>query len=55
MMIILPNLITTNHRKRPESKFERKLPELDVVTMRIRYRGNGGGVSCSSEMIYDTN
>ena len=42
IMIILPHLMTTNHRKRPKSKYDRKLPELDVVTMRILYRGNGG-------------
>ena len=37
-MIILQNLITTNHRKSGKSKDDLKLTELDVVTMRIRYR-----------------
>ncbi len=40
-MIILQNLITTNHRKSGKSKDDLKLTELDVVTMRIRYRVNG--------------
>ena len=31
-MIILQNLITTNHGKNDESKYDRKLTELDVVT-----------------------
>ena len=39
-MIILQNLITTNHRKSGKSKDNLKLTELDVVTMRIRYRVN---------------
>ena len=42
-MIICQNLITTGHRKSGKSKYgkyDRKLPELDVVTMRIRYRVN---------------
>ena len=43
MMIILTNLMTTDHRKRPKSKYDRKLPELDVVTMWIQYRGKGEG------------
>ena len=30
--IILQNLITTNHRKNGESKYDRKLAEVDVVT-----------------------
>ncbi len=47
-MIILQNLITTNHRtERGKSKDDLKLTELDVVTMRIRYRvffyGGGRG------------
>ena len=33
-MIILQNLITTNHRKNGKSKDDLKLTELDVVTMR---------------------
>ena len=40
-MIILHNLITTNHRKSGKSKDDLKLTELDVVTMRIRYCVNG--------------
>ena len=40
-MIILHNLITTNHKKSGRSKDGLKLTELDVVTMRIRYRVNG--------------
>ena len=32
-MIILQNLITTNHRKSGKSKDDLKLTELDVVTM----------------------
>ncbi len=40
-MIILQNLITTYHRKSGKSKDDLKLTELDVVTMRIRYRVNG--------------
>ncbi len=40
-MIILQNLITTNHRKSGKSKDDLKLTELDVVTMRIRYRVTG--------------
>ena len=46
-MIILQNLITTNHRKSGKNKDDLKLTELDVVTMRIRFRvffyGGGGG------------
>ena len=38
---ILENFITTNHRKRDKSKYDRKLTELDVVTTRIQYRVNG--------------
>ena len=30
--IILQNLITANHRKNSESKYDRKLAEIDVVT-----------------------
>ena len=30
--IILHNLITANHRKNSESKYDRKLAETDVVT-----------------------
>ena len=33
-MIILQNLLTANHRKNCESKYDRKLAEIDVVTMR---------------------
>ena len=39
-IIILQNLIATHHRKSGERKYDRKLTELDVVTMRIRYRVN---------------
>ena len=39
-MITLQNLKTTSHRKSGESKYDRKLTELDVVTTRIRYRVN---------------
>ena len=35
-MIILQNLMTTNHRKISKSKYQRKLTELDVVTKGIR-------------------
>ena len=39
ILIILQNLITTNHRTESgKSKDDLKLTELDVVTMRIRYR-----------------
>ena len=38
---VLQNLTTGSHRKSGESKYDRKLPELDVVTKRIRYRVNG--------------
>jgi hypothetical protein len=37
-MIILQNLITTCHRKSGKSEDHLKLTELDVATMRIRYR-----------------
>ena len=40
-VIILQNLIKTNHRKSGKSKYDRKLTKLDVVTTRIRYRVNG--------------
>ena len=40
-MIILQNLTTTDQRKGGESKYGRKMSELDVVTTRIRYRVNG--------------
>lgn len=33
--IVLQNLVTTYHRKSGKSKYDRILPELDVVTMRI--------------------
>ena len=39
-MIILQNLTTTNHRKSGESKYDRSLTEIDVVSTRIRYRAN---------------
>ena len=45
-MIILQNLITTNHRKSGKSKDDLKLTELDVVTVRIRYRVNGVSDDC---------
>ena len=38
---ILQNLITANHRKNGESKYDRKPAEIDVVTTLIRYRVNG--------------
>ena len=53
-MIILLNLITTNHRKSGESKYDRKPFELDVVTRRIRYRVKGVKVSKKSVMENDT-
>ena len=34
-MIILQNLTTTNDRRSGESKYDRKVSELDVVTTRI--------------------
>ena len=40
-MMILQNLTTTERRKSGESKYDRKLTELDAVTTRIRYRVNG--------------
>ena len=40
-LMILQNLTTTNRRKSDESKYDRKLTKLDVVTTRIRYRVNG--------------
>ena len=39
--IILQNLVTGDHRKNCESKYDCKLAEIDVVTTRIRYRVNG--------------
>ena len=39
-MIIFQNLITANHRKNGESKYDRELAEIAVVTTRIRYRVN---------------
>ena len=39
--IVLQNLTTNSHRTSGESKYDRKLPELDVVTKRIRYGVNG--------------
>ena len=38
--MILQNLITTNHGKNGESKYDRKLTELDVVTTGIWFRVN---------------
>ena len=38
---MLHDLITTNHRKSGKREYDYNLPELDVVTMRIRYRVNG--------------
>ena len=43
-VIILLNLLKTNHRKSGESNYDRKLTELDVVTTRIQYRVNGVSV-----------
>ena len=40
-MLMLQKLIKTNHRKRGRNECDSKLTELDVVTMRIRYRVNG--------------
>ena len=40
-VIILHNLIKTNHRKSGKSEYDRKLTEFDVVTTRIKYRVNG--------------
>ena len=40
-ILILHNLTTANHRKSGESKYDRELAKLDVVTTRIRYRVNG--------------
>ena len=40
-MIALQNWITTNRRKSGNSKYDRKLPELDVVTMRNQHGVNG--------------
>ena len=31
-MILLQNLLTANHRKNGESKYDRKLAKIDVVT-----------------------
>ena len=33
-MIILENLMGTNHRQSGKNKYDRTLPELDIVTMR---------------------
>ena len=40
-MIILQNLIGSNHRESDKNKYARKLPELDVLTTRIWYCVNG--------------
>ena len=40
-MITLQNSITINHRKGGRNKYDRKLTQLDVVTMSIRYSVNG--------------
>ena len=40
-MVILQNLITTNHRKSGQSKNHVKLTEIIVVTTLIRYHVNG--------------
>ena len=47
-MIILQKLTTTNHRKSGESKYDRKLTELDVVTRAVARTliGGGGGGGC---------
>lgn len=36
----MQNLITNNQIKISKSKYDLKLPEFDVVAMRIRYRVN---------------
>ena len=41
LKMILQNLIKTSHRKGGWSKYDRKHPELDVLTTRIRYHVNG--------------
>ena len=43
LMIILQNLITTDHRKSGKSKHDRKLAELDVVSTRIRCQVSAKG------------
>ena len=40
-VIILQNLIKTNHRKSGKSKYDHKLTELNVVTTQIWYCVNG--------------
>ena len=35
-MVILQNLMTTNFRKSGKNRYDRKLPELDAMTMQIR-------------------
>ena len=40
-MTILQNLITTNHGRNGESKYDRKLTEFDLVTTWIWFRING--------------
>ena len=40
-ILIFHHLTTANHRKSGESKYDRELAKLDVVTTRIRYRVNG--------------
>ena len=40
-MLMLQKLIQTNHRKGVGIEYDSKLTELDVVTMRIRYRVTG--------------
>ena len=40
-MIALQNWTTTNRRKSGKSKYDRKLPEFDVVTMTDRHGVNG--------------
>ena len=42
LMIVLQNLITTNHRRSVKSKYDCKLTELNVVTKQIRYHVNRG-------------
>ena len=39
-MIVLQNLITTNHRRSAKSKYDRKQTELNVVTKGIQQRVN---------------
>ena len=49
-MVILQNLMTTNHRKSGRSKNNLKLTEIIVVTTWIRYRVNGVSLSLRSDV-----